>query len=607
MFGMLGILSACGGEYDVRLSIEPAELRTGARLAEVAVVSDCALQSSVGPIRGAPILSFDLDAQPPSIGSIDEGTHGLFARLVSAECEVIAAGCLPIEVEGGGEGTFEVVLREASGPACGRGESCDLGRCAPSANDAGADVRDAQVLSDVAPSDSDTGCADCESTDCENATCVEGVCAREPVPDGSGCGSGQCHGGECCTGCWDGSACLVGDVASACGGEGAECATCECPLNTCDAGACAPQAPFRSVSFSLRSGCYVLASGVAYCAGHNDDGQLGIGTRGERVLTASRVVDISDWLLVSAGFSHSCGIREGNELYCWGSRTNGQTGLGVASPVQVLRPQRVDPANTYDWVETKYNQSFTIARRTTGEWVAFGSNPDNRLNILGGGDPIVVPTQVHRPNIPDWSDLRLGGTHMCGLTAGRQLYCWGSSGEGQLGVVPGGVLEMDLASDELWDEVRTGTNFTCVRRTGEPIHCMGDNGSFRLGRPTVPPSFTLRETDELGFEPSMWLAGTTTQCAFGAEGNASCWGRNDFGEVGFGDTRDLLSSIVPAPHLMGTATSLYLGTRVGYFYREGNYVWGENDLAFDPRGGGRLGFGTLENILEPTLLCIDEE
>ena len=37
-----------------------------------------------------------------------------------------------------------------------------------------------------------------------------------------------------------------------------------------------------------------------------------------------------DWTLVSVGDSHTCGVRNGGELHCWGMNEAGQIGDGTA-------------------------------------------------------------------------------------------------------------------------------------------------------------------------------------------------------------------------------------------------------------------------------------
>jgi alpha-tubulin suppressor-like RCC1 family protein len=48
----------------------------------------------------------------------------------------------------------------------------------------------------------------------------------------------------------------------------------------------------------------------------------------------------TDWAQVGTGFAHTCGLRNGGELYCWGLNNSGQLGLGTSWSVY---PVPVEP------------------------------------------------------------------------------------------------------------------------------------------------------------------------------------------------------------------------------------------------------------------------
>jgi hypothetical protein len=45
------------------------------------------------------------------------------------------------------------------------------------------------------------------------------------------------------------------------------------------------------------------------------------------------------WVHIAAGSFFTCGIREGNSLWCWGSNADGQLGSGGSEPEH--RPRQV--------------------------------------------------------------------------------------------------------------------------------------------------------------------------------------------------------------------------------------------------------------------------
>jgi alpha-tubulin suppressor-like RCC1 family protein len=127
------------------------------------------------------------------------------------------------------------------------------------------------------------------------------------------------------------------------------------------AGEAATQVPWGDYNERLAVGafhaCGIDAGGRLDCWGRSNYGQLGTGrlgadlgngNRGEDSgLTAARVGDAADWTGVGLGRFHSCGIREGGRLYCWGRNSAGQLGVGMtgvsigAQASAIAEPTRV--------------------------------------------------------------------------------------------------------------------------------------------------------------------------------------------------------------------------------------------------------------------------
>jgi alpha-tubulin suppressor-like RCC1 family protein len=95
---------------------------------------------------------------------------------------------------------------------------------------------------------------------------------------------------------------------------------------------------FKSLSAAVGGhACGVATSGAAYCWGLNDSGQLGNGTRkGSRVPVP--VLGGLTFVSISAGHFHTCGVTTDGELYCWGAEGSG---LGVGNKAGSAVPVRV--------------------------------------------------------------------------------------------------------------------------------------------------------------------------------------------------------------------------------------------------------------------------
>jgi len=82
-----------------------------------------------------------------------------------------------------------------------------------------------------------------------------------------------------------------------------------------------------------------------WCWGYNGYGALGLGDRTDR-LVPTRVGTDLDWVKISTGSWHTCGVRTDRSLWCWGSNHGGQLGLGDTRTRLV--PTRV--GTDLDWV-----------------------------------------------------------------------------------------------------------------------------------------------------------------------------------------------------------------------------------------------------------------
>ena len=86
-----------------------------------------------------------------------------------------------------------------------------------------------------------------------------------------------------------------------------------------------------------------------------------------------------------------------------------------------------------------------------------------------------------------------------------------------------------------------GSTFGCLVYQAGPTLCWGDNGSGQLGRGNVAILDNVPDTSvDLGLVgvagPGEIAAGEKHVCV-SVSGNVKCWGNNDFGQLGLGDTR----------------------------------------------------------------------
>ena len=159
--------------------------------------------------------------------------------------------------------------------------------------------------------------------------------------------------------------------------------------------------------------------------------------------------------------NHSCGIRNDDSLWCWGSNGfaqasgDGTTSNGLVTPVRV---------GSGTWKTVRAGGFYTCAIRTDSTLWCWGYNI---FGQLGDGSIADRSTPVHI-GTATWIALSAGGKHTCGIQADRSLWCWGDNREGQVGngTTNEGVLrptQVGTATD--WRAVTASSTF--IRRVGD--------------------------------------------------------------------------------------------------------------------------------------------
>jgi alpha-tubulin suppressor-like RCC1 family protein len=265
------------------------------------------------------------------------------------------------------------------------------------------------------------------------------------------------------------------------------------------------------------------------------------------VVASEGVVDTADidvrvlFRSISAGRHHTCAITTGGSAYCWGRGHEGRLGDGTdltrRTPVKVLG-------------DLAYRHITSGGRFTCGlvgqDAYCWGAN---RSMQLGSGTKHDALQPVQVVGALSFSTISSFGLHSCGLTE-VAAYCWGAHWAGQLG---------DVAKEEWWlgpQAVAGGTwfvsmspgwNYTCGVTVDGEAYCWGYNDWQQLGRADapdecigvkgalVPCSPTPMPVPVAGgVEFASVAAGANHACALTAAGHAYCWGDNSSGQLGSG-------------------------------------------------------------------------
>jgi hypothetical protein len=164
-------------------------------------------------------------------------------------------------------------------------------------------------------------------------------------------------------------------------------------------------ASWQSVTTGADHTCGIRSDHTLWCWGRNVRGQLGDGTRLEH--SSPVQVGAAHWSTVSAGLCRTCGLHTNATLWCWGDNTGNTLGTGTPFAVR-LRPGQVGTAN--DWVMISNGVNHQCGIRRTGSdlttvW-CWGLNHNGQIGD-GTTDPATSPEQIG--DADHWTWVSAGG------------------------------------------------------------------------------------------------------------------------------------------------------------------------------------------------------
>src|SRR5581483_494983 len=234
---------------------------------------------------------------------------------------------------------------------------------------------------------------------------------------------------------------------------------------------------WTSIATGQYHACGVKSDGTLWCWGYNANGQLGIGSTTNQY-TPTQVGAGTTWSTVTAGASFTCATKTDGTLWCWGLNTNGQIGIG--STTQQTSPAQVSVGVT-TWSSVAAGTAFACATRTDGTLWCWGLNTSGQDGINSVVSPQLVPVQVGTGTT--WSSVSAGSIHACAAKTDGTLWCWGSNGNGQLGI--GSTTQKtsptQVGALTTWSSVNTGANHTCATKTDNTLWCWGYDAYGQLG------------------------------------------------------------------------------------------------------------------------------
>ncbi len=367
---------------------------------------------------------------------------------------------------------------------------------------------------------------------------------------------------------------------------------------------------FASVAIGGWHGCGLTFAGAADCWGSNGSGEVGNGDSTD-VSAPAAVTGAHVFTMVSAGFSHSCGLV-GGAAYCWGANADGQLGTGAITGPQNCNslvpgsdcstsPVAVTGGFTFRVVSA--GGEHTCAVTTTGLAYCWGLNTYGQLGGGSASGPQTCGTAGDCSGSPvavaggfSFVGVSAGAYHTCGLTTAGVAYCWGRNREGELG--SGDTVDsrtpVPVSGGLTFAALSAGGYHTCGLTPAGKAYCWGRGNLGELGTGDTLSSLTPTAVSG-GLAFASVSAGGYHTCGLTPVGQVYCWGYNAYGELGKGDTTTATAPVQAA----GGLTFAAIGA--GYYHTcalstsSTAYCWGDN-------ANGQLGNGSGLSSASPVVV-----
>jgi cysteine-rich repeat protein len=329
--------------------------------------------------------------------------------------------------------------------------------------------------------------------------------------------------------------------------------------------------------------CAVLDDGSVACWGDDDNGQLGDGVPGADRSTAALVPGLAGIVDIEAGEDTTCARDGVGAVWCWGDNIVGQLGIGntfdAPSPLPVGLPA---PA-----LAIAVGDRFACALLDDGQLVCWGDGADFQL---GNGSllPVSSPTAVVDAPDEELVAIEAGARGACVRTAAGGRWCWGYSGEGQLGFAPQATVELastafSAAPVAVALDPPELDGVLCGVLDDGSVECTG-NGTLTNANPPNPGGYFTPIAHHLVVPTTLPLLANVQAIAMG-DGFAcavtdiylSCWGDNSqrqLGQGGSSTTDSLIPSLVAG---LALVDELAVGAQHACARAAGTvYCWGDN-------------------------------
>jgi len=351
----------------------------------------------------------------------------------------------------------------------------------------------------------------------------------------------------------------------------------------------------KAISVGVAHTCALVNGGIA-CWGANESGQLGLGnTVQQRIYRKPEpaAANVVKPIAVSAGEAHTCAVRQGGLVSCWGNNTYGQVNPRLPNgnppttgcPLGQWCPTPGTVSGIVDGIQIASGYDHTCVQRA-GDVRCWGRSANSLLSQNTGGSPSTIPD-------PEPLALEAGDYFSCFRTVQRLAKCWGRrpapDGISWIATDGGG---WNIGGQSVM--IAVGRKHACTLHSGGTTWCMGESTLGQAGVTTNASQPNVVEPVRVtGVSGAISVAaGARHTCALLSTGRILCWGANDHGQLGIGELTDYMPPVQVSSSVDFTAIAA--GGDTTCALASGDvYCWGRNDE-------GQTGTNTTEaRILTP--------
>jgi alpha-tubulin suppressor-like RCC1 family protein len=251
---------------------------------------------------------------------------------------------------------------------------------------------------------------------------------------------------------------------------------------------------------------------------------------------------------IAAGYVHTCALLATGNIKCWGYNANGQLGIGnnidSSIPIEITGGALAGKTVTQIAAGAGVHTCALLSDATIACWGGNGFGQLGTSDTAERNIPVAITGGALAGKTI--TQIAVGGGHSCALFSDSTVACWGNNLLGQLGIgnysdshipvaVTGGALDGKTVT-----QISAGSQHTCALLSDATIACWGANNDGQLGTGITSRDINVpvavSEGSNAGHTVTRITASGYHTCAVLSDGTVSCWGRNEYGQLGTGDT-----------------------------------------------------------------------